>query len=81
MGGLNSEIRETTNEVVFESAKFARDNIRKSARALGKSTDASAKYSKGVDEYSTELAMKRALHLIEELHLRAVYPLAIDSIF
>lgn len=67
MGGLNSEIRDTTNEVVFESAKFARDNIRKSARALGKSTDASAKYSKGVDEYSTELAMKRALHLIEEL--------------
>lgn len=67
MGGLNSEIRETTNEVIFESAKFARDNIRKTSRALGKRTDASAKYEKGVDEYATVHAMKRALHLIEEL--------------
>ena len=67
MGGLNSEIRETTGEVIFESAKFARDNIRKTSRALGKRTDASAKYEKGVDEFSTVNAMKRALHLVEEL--------------
>lgn len=67
MGGLNSEIRDTTVEVMFESAKFARDNIRKTSRALGKRTDASARYEKGVDEYATVHAMKRALHLIEEL--------------
>ena len=67
MGGLNSEIRESTQAVLFESAKFARDNIRKTSRALGKRTDASAKYEKGVDEYATVHAMKRALHLIEEL--------------
>ncbi len=67
MGGLNSEILDTTKAVVFESAKFARDNIRKSSRALGQISDASARYSKGVDEYSTVMAMKRALHLIEEL--------------
>lgn len=67
MGGLNSEIRETTNQVLFESAKFARDNIRKTGRALGKQSDASARYEKGVDEYSTFYAMKRALHLVEEL--------------
>lgn len=67
MGGLNSEILDTTTEVILESAKFARDNIRKSSRALGQSSDASAMYSKGVYEYTTDLAMKRALHLIEEL--------------
>lgn len=67
MGGLNSEIRDTTQAVVFESAKFARDNIRKSSRALGQSSDSSARYAKGVDEYATVMAMKRALHLIEEL--------------
>ena len=67
MGGLNSEIRETTNGVVFEAAKFARDNIRKSSRALGQSSDSSARYAKGVDEYATVMAMKRALHLVEEL--------------
>lgn len=67
MGGLNSEIRDTTAAVLFESAKFARDNVRKTSRALGKRTDASARYEKGVDEYATVHAMKRALHLVEEL--------------
>ena len=67
MGGLNSEIRDTTAAVMFESAKFARDNIRKTSRSLGKRTDASARYEKGVDEYATVHAMKRALHLVEEL--------------
>ena len=67
MGGLNSEIRETTTGVIFEAAKFARDNIRKSSRALGQSSDSSQRYAKGVDEYATVMAMKRALHLIEEL--------------
>ena len=67
MGGLNSEIVETTTDVMFEAAKFARDNIRKSSRALGQASDSSALYAKGVYEYTTVMAMKRALHLIEEL--------------
>ncbi|MCD8067906.1 MAG: phenylalanine--tRNA ligase subunit beta [Lachnospiraceae bacterium] len=67
MGGLNSEIRDTTSTVMFEAAKFTRDNIRKTSRALGKHSDSSARYEKGVDEYTTVMAMKRALHLIEEL--------------
>ena len=67
MGGLNSEIRETTSAVLFESAKFARDNIRRTSRALGKRSDSSARYEKGVDEYATVMAIKRALHLMEEL--------------
>ena len=67
MGGLNSEIQDTTKEVMFEAAKFARDNIRKSSRALGQSSDSSAMYAKGVYEYTTVMAMKRALHLVEEL--------------
>lgn len=67
MGGLNSEIIDSTKEVVFESAKFARDNIRKSSRALGQASDSSSVFAKGVYEYTTVMAMKRALHLIEEL--------------
>ena len=78
MGGLNSEIRETTSTVLFESAKFARDNIRRTSRAVGKSSDSSARYSKGVDEYSTVMAMKRALHLIEELNCGKVSKLHVD---
>lgn len=67
MGGLNSEILDTTKAVTFEAAKFARDNIRKSSRSLGQISDASAMYSRGVNEYTTVMAMKRALHLVEEL--------------
>ena len=67
MGGLNSEIKDDTKAVMFESAKFMRDNIRKSSRALGQSSDSSARFAKGVDEYTTVAAMKRALHLVGEL--------------
>jgi len=67
MGGLNSEIKDTTKDVIFEAAKFARDNVRRTSRALGQSSDSSSRFEKGVDEYSTQIGMKRALHLIDEL--------------
>jgi len=67
MGGLNSEIKPTTKNVFFESAKFARDNVRKTSRALGQSSDSSSRFEKGVDAYTNERGMARALHLIEEL--------------
>ena len=67
MGGLNSEITDKTTQLLFESAKFARDNVRKTARGLGQNTDASSHYEKGISEYTTELGMARALHLIQEL--------------
>jgi len=78
MGGLNSEILDTTSSVMFEAAKFARDNIRKSSRALGQTSDAASRYAKGVDEYATVMAMKRALHLMEELNCGTVTDLKFD---
>ena len=67
MGGLNSGIKDTTKNVYFESAKFARDNVRKTSRALGQSSDSSSRFEKGVDAYTNAYGMARALHLIEEL--------------
>lgn len=78
MGGLNSEIESDTTEVLFESAKFARDNIRKTSRSLGQHSDSSALFEKGVNEYTTELAIKRALHLIEELGCGTVTDVHLD---
>ena len=66
-GGLNSEIKDDTKEIVFEAAKFMRDNIRKTSRSLGQRSDSSARYEKGIDAYTSEIAMDRALHLIDEL--------------
>ena len=78
MGGLNSEIKDTTKDVFFEAAKFARDNVRKTSRSLGQSSDSSSRYEKGVDEYSTQCGMKRALHLVCELGCGKVSPLHIE---
>ena len=67
MGGLNSEIKPQTNEILLEAAKFRRDNVRKTSRALGLRTDAAARFEKGVDEYGVEMGMARALNLVEKL--------------
>ena len=47
MGGLNSGIGEDTSELLFESAKFERANIRRTSRALGQKSDSSARFEKG----------------------------------
>lgn len=67
MGGLNSEIEADTPAVLFECAKFERANVRRTSRALGQKSDSSARYEKGVDAYTTGIAINRALHLVEEL--------------
>ncbi len=67
MGGLDSEIKDTTKEVFFEAAKFARDSIRKTSRALGQRSDSSARFEKGMDAFTPELAMNRALNLVQLL--------------
>ena len=67
MGGLNSEIQAETRGVLFECAKFERANVRRTSRALGQKSDSSARYEKGVDSYTTGIAINRALHLVQEL--------------
>lgn len=67
MGGLNSEIKDDTTDLLFECAKFRRDSVRRTARALGMRTESSARFEKGVDTRGTEYAMNRALQLIAEL--------------
>lgn len=72
MGGLNSEIKETTTEVLFESAKFLRDSVRKTARGLGIQSDAASRFEKGIDEYTVECGMARALNLVQKLGIAKV---------
>ena len=68
MGGYNSEIKDSTTQIVFESAKFTKDSIRKTSRKLGKRSDSSARYEKGVYNCFNKMALNRALHLIDELN-------------
>ena len=65
MGGENSEITEKTQSVVFESAKFMYGNIRRTSRELGLLTEASMRYSKGIDATICQYALNRACQLVE----------------
>lgn len=67
MGGINSGVNNNTQTVVFESAKFLRDLIRKTSKKIGVRSDASSRFEKGVDIYTTEKAMDRALNLVSKL--------------
>lgn len=67
MGGLNSEIRDNTTTVIFESATFDAASVRTTARDLGMRTDASALYEKGLDTNNTIPAVDRACELVELL--------------
>ncbi len=67
MGGQESEIEEDTTALFFEAAKFRRDSVRRTGRALGIHTESSGRFEKGVDIHNTAYAMERALQLIDEL--------------
>ncbi|MDD2218001.1 MAG: phenylalanine--tRNA ligase subunit beta [Eubacteriales bacterium] len=67
MGGLNSEIEETTKTVILESANFLGDSIRASSKRLGLRTEASSRYEKGIDPNLCEQAADRVCRLIEIL--------------
>jgi len=79
MGGLHSGVKDTTTSVFFESAKFARDSVRKTSRALGQSSDSSSRFEKGVDTYTNALGMARALHLMETFGCGKVTKFSADA--
>ena len=65
MGGLNSEIEEDTNTIIVESANFAGESVRKTAKELGLRTEASARFEKGIDPNLCADAADRVCRLIE----------------
>ncbi len=67
MGGLNSEINDNTSTVLIESACFERFGIRRTAKALGMSTEASYRFERGIDPEGTLWAAHRVTHLIQKL--------------
>ena len=78
MGGIESEIEDDTKNLFLESAKFRRDNVRKTGRKLGIRTEASGRFERGVDVVNVSYAMDRALSLICELDAGDVVDGALD---
>lgn len=67
MGGLNSEIENTTDSLVLESATFDGVSVRKSSARLGLRTDASMRYEKFLDPEMTVTAIRRFVKLLETI--------------
>ncbi len=67
MGGLNSEIEDNTQTVVFESAVFNGGNVRKTAKKVGLRTEASSRYEKGLSPENAIRAVNRAVQLVVEI--------------
>lgn len=66
MGGLNTEISESTKTILIESAIFDPIQTRYTAARLNLKSEASIRYGKGLNEEYTEKALDRACHLLEK---------------
>ena len=71
-------LQESWVVLLFEAATFDGTNIRLSSKRIGLSTDASAKFVKGLDPNNAMEAMNRACQLIEELGCGEVVGGAVD---
>lgn len=67
MGGENSMITEEVKTVLFEAACFDGTNIRLASKRIGLQTDASFKFTKGLDPNTALEAINRACQLVEEM--------------
>jgi len=72
MGGASTEIHNGTSEVLLESAHFDPTTIRRGARLLGMSTEASYRFERTVDPGGTIRALYRVCELIAEFSEGAV---------
>jgi len=67
MGGGETEITSATTNVFLESAYFNPTAIRRTARSLGMTTEASYRFERGTDIEMASLACDRAAAMIQEL--------------
>jgi phenylalanyl-tRNA synthetase beta chain len=67
MGGENSEVINSTRDILLESACFNPLSIRRTARQLNIGTEASYRFERGVDPEVAPRALERAVQLLVEI--------------
>ena len=67
MGGLDSEVTESTTTILLESAEFDPLTTRHTSRKLGLFSDSNYRYERGIDSVGIETASQRACDLICKL--------------
>ncbi len=64
VGGARGSTTENTKNIILESAYFDPVSVRKSAKRIGMSTDASYRYERGIDPTITGMAAMMAANII-----------------
>ena len=67
MGGVRSEVTETTRAAVLESACFKPASVRRTSKRLGVRTEASARFERGADVNAPVMAIRRAAALMQQI--------------
>ncbi len=67
MGGANTEVGDSTTDILIESAHFHPSRVRLTAKRYGLKTEASYRFERGVDRLGVQRAADRAARLIGEL--------------
>ncbi|MCE5286747.1 MAG: phenylalanine--tRNA ligase subunit beta [Pelosinus sp.] len=79
MGGLATEVTDSTQNVLLEAASFHSARIRRTSRALGLRSEASGRFERGVDIVNITKALDRAAKLLEDMGACTVCPGVIDE--
>ncbi|MDR0820966.1 MAG: phenylalanine--tRNA ligase subunit beta [Oscillospiraceae bacterium] len=78
MGGEYSGVMADTKDVVFEAACFDGVAVRRAAVKIGRRTESSGRFEKGIDPINAADALFRALELVEQLGCGEVVRSVID---
>lgn len=66
LGGHNSQVTDTTTDIIVESAYFSPQKVRGASKSSKLSTDASFRFERGADPMIPTYALNRATALIQE---------------
>lgn len=79
MGGLNSEVRPETRNILLESAYFDPMGIRRTSKQIGLTTEASLRFERGIDPNGSLRAADRAAALMADLGGGSLVRGAVDN--
>jgi phenylalanyl-tRNA synthetase beta chain len=80
MGGAETEVSERSTDVLLESAHFDATSVRRTARRLGLSTEASYRFERQIDRAGVRRAVDRAARLLAEVAGGRVAPGIVEAL-
>ena len=81
MGGIRSEILETTNTIFLESACFDATSVRKTSTDLGLRTESSTRFEKALDPNMTITAIQRYVKLLSSVDNNFTYASNVTDVY